>query len=47
MSDFDSVINKVVDQIWDKFDKDNSGALDKDEAKVFINFLLKQDDSQF
>ena len=33
---FDAIIAKVVDDIWAEFDNDNSGALDKEETKKFI-----------
>ena len=33
---FDAIIAKVVDDIWDEFDNDNSGALDKKETKKLI-----------
>ena len=36
MADIDAVIRKCVDDIWAEYDKDNSGYLDKDEAKKFV-----------
>ena len=33
MSEIDIVIAKCVDEIWSKYDKDNSGELDKNETK--------------
>merc|ERR1712205_219656 len=36
MSDIDTVIAKVVEDIWGTYDKDNSGALDKEETKQFV-----------
>ena len=30
------VYSMAVDKIWDEFDKDHSGALDKPETKVFL-----------
>ena len=32
-SEIDSVIAKCVDEIWAKYDVDNSNSLDKDETK--------------
>merc|ERR1719469_830824 len=42
MSDIDTVIAKVVEDIWGTYDKDNSGALDKDETKQFVKDTLKE-----
>ena len=42
MADIDSVIRKCVDDIWDEYDKDNSGALDKDETKEFVKNTLSE-----
>ena len=36
----DTVIKKCVDDIWAEYDKDNSGALDKDETKAFVKKTL-------
>ena len=33
MSDVDLILATCVDDIWDNYDKDGSGSLDKDEAK--------------
>ena len=35
-SEIDAVIGKCVDEIWSKYDVDNSGALDKEETKKFV-----------
>ena len=35
------VINKCVDEIWSKYDTDNSGALDKEETKKFVSETLQ------
>jgi Ca2+-binding EF-hand superfamily protein len=40
MSDIDQVIKKCVDDIWAEYDKDNSGALDKEETKKFVQNTL-------
>ena len=32
----DAVIKKCVDDIWNEYDVDGSGALDKDETKKFV-----------
>merc|ERR1712028_124598 len=36
----DAAIKKCVDDIWAEYDKDNSGALDKDETKAFVKKTL-------
>lgn len=35
-SEIDGVIAKCVDEIWAKYDNDNSNSLDKDETKKFV-----------
>ena len=46
MADIDAVIRKCVDDIWAEYDKDNSGSLDKDETKKFVqNTLSEMNDS--
>merc|ERR1712238_585440 len=42
MCDIDTVIAKVVEDIWGTYDKDNSGALDKEETKQFVKDTLKE-----
>ena len=32
----DMAIMAMINQIWDKYDKDNSGSLDKEETKQFV-----------
>lgn len=32
----DELIKKCIEMIWDEFDKDGNGYLDKDETKAFI-----------
>ena len=39
-SEIDAVISKCVDEIWVKYDDDNSGALDKEETKKFVQDTL-------
>ena len=41
MSEIDVVITKCVDEIWSKYDKDNSGELDKNETKQFVMDTLQ------
>ena len=36
----DSSITKCVEEIWSKYDKDDSGCLDKDEVRQFVKDLL-------
>ena len=35
------IIAQCVDEIWDVFDDDNSGFLDKDETKRFVESTMK------
>ena len=42
MADIDAVINKCVEDIWAEYDKDNSGALDKEETKKFVDNTLSE-----
>ena len=42
MADIESVIRKCVDDIWAEYDKDNSGHLDKNEAKKFVKSTLNE-----
>ena len=39
-NEIDQVIQKCVDEIWTKYDQDNSGALDKEETKKFVQDTL-------
>ena len=32
----DAVISKCVDDIWNEYDKDGNGHLDKEETKAFV-----------
>ena len=46
MADIDAVIKKCVEDIWQEYDKDNSGSLDKEETKKFVqNTLSEMNDS--
>ena len=38
----DAVIAKCVDDIWAEYDKDNSGALDREETRRFVEATLKE-----
>ena len=42
MADIDAVIRKCVDDIWAEYDKDGSGALDKEETKRFVDNTLAE-----
>ena len=44
MADIDAVIRKCVDDIWAEYDKDGSGALDKEETKKFVDNTLSEMD---
>ena len=39
-SDIDTVIAKCVQEIWLEYDNDNSGSLDKEETRRFVNETL-------
>ena len=39
--DEEFVIQKVVDSIWDEYDKDGSGNLDKEETRAFCKDSLQ------
>ena len=41
-TDIDTIINKCVDDIWTKYDKDNSGFLDKEETKAFVKDTMEE-----
>ena len=43
-SDIDAIISYVVQEIWNEFDGDMSGSLDKEETRLFINHTLGNDD---
>ena len=38
----DSMINAIVDQIWKDHDTDDSGALDRNEAKGFVCNMIAE-----
>ena len=40
MSAEEQAIQAVIDQIWDTYDKDKSGELDKEETKAFVKDTL-------
>ncbi len=42
MANIDALIRKCVDDIWSEYDKDNSGALDREETKNFVNNSLSE-----
>ena len=33
--------NKVVDTVWERYDKDKNGVLDKDETKNYIRETVR------
>ena len=39
-TDIDMVIAKCVDEIWQVYDEDNSGSLDKEETRNFVKHTL-------
>ena len=42
-----AMISKVVDEIWDQYDDDNSGELDRAEAKGFLDKTLRDLDKNY
>ena len=42
MADVDKVIQSCVDDIWDEYDRDGNGTLDRDETKRFICTTLSE-----
>ena len=42
MADIDAVIRKCVEDIWQEYDTDGSGALDKEETKRFVQNTLQE-----
>ena len=42
MADINKVIEKCVNDIWDSYDDDGSGTLDKDECKQFVINTMKE-----
>ena len=40
MTDLDAIIVQCVEDIWDKFDIDQSGTLDFIECRQFVDFIL-------
>ena len=39
-TDMQAIIEKCVEDIWKEYDKDGSGALDKEETKLFVKNTL-------
>jgi Ca2+-binding EF-hand superfamily protein len=37
----EEVVKELIDQVWDLYDKDNSGTLSKAETKAFVTEYLK------
>ena len=42
----DEIIKHCIDEIWDKYDDDNNGYLDREETKAFIKDSLKGEDKE-
>ena len=36
----EQAIQMVIDSIWETYDKDNSGSLDRKEARKFIKYIF-------
>lgn len=52
LDDIDRLIQSQVDELWVQFDTDNSGTLQKNEARVFVQHMMKDmgcdfDENQF
>ena len=43
LKNYETSFNKSIDEIWDKYDVDKNGWLDKSEAKNFIDAVAKKD----
>ena len=43
MGDVDKILQQCVEDIWHKYDEDNSGELDKEEARQFAAAILGKD----
>mmetsp|Transcript_2824 Transcript_2824/g.1936 ORF Transcript_2824/g.1936 Transcript_2824/m.1936 type:complete len:88 (+) Transcript_2824:57-320(+) len=41
-ANIDEIIEKCIDDIWKKYDKDNNGHLDKHETRLFVQQTLKE-----
>ena len=41
MDELEKAITKLVNDIWGKYDVDNSGELDKDETRKFLTKILR------
>ena len=42
----DKIINHCIDQIWNLYDADNSGYLDREEAYRFVQESIKSNDAE-
>ena len=42
----DKIINHCIDQIWNLYDADNSGYLDREEAYRFVQESIKANDAE-
>ena len=40
-NNIDGAIQSYIDQIWNSYDMDRSGSLDKEEAKKFVQDTLR------
>ena len=47
LQDQDASIAVIVDEIWNNYDFDHSGALDEDEMRKFIQDLMPEMSSNF
>ena len=47
MTDLDQILHQCVEDIWFKFDTDQSNALDYIECRRFVNFILGSRAEQF
>ena len=37
----EDLLSQVIDNIWEKYDADGNGSLDMDEARIFVQDILK------
>lgn len=44
MSNIEAIIDKCIEDIWQTYDKDGNGSLDKDETRNFVKNILSETD---
>ena len=41
-ADVETILEQVIDEIWDEFDEDRGGTLDMDETRRFVRTTLME-----